>query len=103
MDVRLPREPIPLSSIDVRALAEVSDAKDVFLSVYLPTASEDDERLNRYFIDARLEAIRGAVSGDLEDALEATLAEVGDVLFHDRPARRDFQAEAYADPESLFA
>ncbi len=72
-----------LSDIDVRALAEVSAEQDVFLTVYLPTASREDKEMNASFVRSRVGAIRDAISGDIEADFERTFAVVEELLFHD--------------------
>ena len=76
----LPRELTPLHDIDLRALAEAGDPRDVFLSVYLPMGAED---MNRSFMEDRLRAIRDAVPSGLEADLDDTLDLLGELSFHD--------------------
>lgn len=76
----LPRTLTPLSDIDIRALAEAGDPRDVFLSVYLPMGAED---MNRSFLEDRLRTIRDAVPRDLRADLRDTLELLGDLPFHD--------------------
>lgn len=72
-----------LSDIDIRALAEVSAEQDVFLTVYLPTASREDKEMNASFVRSRVGAIRDALSGDIEADFGRTFAVVEELLFHD--------------------
>lgn len=72
-----------LSDIDMRGLAESCDDRDVFLTVYLPTASREDEKMNASFVRSRVGAIRNAISGDIEADFEMTFAVVEELLFHD--------------------
>jgi peptide chain release factor subunit 1 len=71
----------PVTDIEIRELAEIYDEKDDYLSVYLPTASREDESANRAFIDARRRAIEVALPQDLKDLFRETMAMVGDLLF----------------------
>jgi len=71
----------PVTEIDIRELAEIFDEKDVYLSVYLPTASKDDEAANRSFAEARRRAIEAALPQDQKESFRKTMAKVEDVLF----------------------
>ncbi len=79
----IPRELTPLTDIELRLLADTSDARDVHLSVYLPTANRADEQLNKTFVASRVKAIRNALEGDVGEEFEATFHQVEDILFHD--------------------
>lgn len=72
-----------LSDIDMRGLADVSADRDVFLTVYLPTASRGDREMNASFLRSRVEAIRTALSGDIEEDFNRTFAAVEELLHHD--------------------
>jgi peptide chain release factor subunit 1 len=73
----------PLTDIDVRALAEVSSERDCFLSIYLPTGSQEDMDANEAFIRTRSKAIRMALEGEVEREFEETLASLGGGLLHE--------------------
>ncbi len=68
----MPRELVPVSEIDVRQLSEIYEERDVYLSVYLPTASRDDDSMNETYVNSRLRALRKAVKKDLQDKFEKT-------------------------------
>ncbi len=72
----------PLSDIDLRPLADTSDPRDIHLSVYLPTASRNDEHLNKTFVASRVRAIRNVLEGRAGDDFEETFQQVEDILFH---------------------
>lgn len=71
----------PVTEIDIRELAEIYDELDVYLSVYLPTASREDGAANRAFADARRRAIEVALPQDQKDLFRETMAIVDDLLF----------------------
>ncbi len=71
----------PVTEIDIRELAEIFDELDVYMSVYLPTASREDEAANRAFVDARRRAIEVALPQDLKESFGETMAMVDDHLF----------------------
>jgi len=71
----------PVTEIDIRGLAEVYDELDVYLSVYLPTASKDDEAKNHAFVDGRKRAIEEALPSDQKESFRETMAIVDDLLF----------------------
>ncbi|KUK44586.1 MAG: Uncharacterized protein XD72_1038 [Methanothrix harundinacea] len=71
----------PVTEIDIRGLAEIYDDFDVYLSVYLPTASKDDEAKNRAFVDGRKRAIEAALPQEQKESFRETMAIVDDHLF----------------------
>jgi len=71
----------PVTKIDIKELAEIYDELDVYLSVYLPTASRDDEAANRAFVDTRRRAIEDALPRDQKEGFKETMAVVDDLLF----------------------
>jgi peptide chain release factor subunit 1 len=71
----------PVTEIDIRGLAEVRDEKDVFLSVYLPTASREEEAENRSFVARRSRAMEEALPADLKASFRETMSTVEDLLF----------------------
>jgi len=68
-----------LSHIEVRALVEVSADRDVFLSVYLPTASREGMEMASFF-RSLVEAVRNALSGELEEDFDRTFAVAEELL-----------------------
>lgn len=58
----------PVTEIDLRALSEVRNEKDAFLTVYLTTNIKDF----RPFVDGRLKAISKALPEDLREAFAQT-------------------------------
>jgi peptide chain release factor subunit 1 len=97
----LPRELTPLTDIEMRLLADTSDARDVHLSVYLPTASRGDEQLNLAFVASRVKAIRKALEGEVEKDFEATFRQVEELLFHN-PIPGERGRVVYASAPSEF-
>lgn len=71
----------PVTEIDIRGLAEVRDEKDVHLSVYLPTASREEEAENRSFVARRSRAMEEALPTDLKASFRETMTTVEDLLF----------------------
>ncbi|MGC9515024.1 MAG: Vms1/Ankzf1 family peptidyl-tRNA hydrolase [Methanocrinis sp.] len=71
----------PVTEIDIRELAEVYDERDVYLSVYLPTASGKDDAENHSFVGARAKAIEDALSRELKEIFRETMEMVDDHLF----------------------
>ncbi len=67
----------------MRALAEVSADLDVFLSAYLPSVSREDVEMNASFIRSREEAIRNALSGELEEDFDRTFVVDEELLHHE--------------------
>lgn len=64
--------PIPVSEIEIRELAEVNDERETFLSIYIPTRTDDHHVNNRSYISSRLRAIRKALPHELLEIFEAT-------------------------------
>jgi peptide chain release factor subunit 1 len=71
----------PVTEIDIKELAEIYDERDVYLSVYLPTASGEEESLNRSFVRSREKAIEEVLSRELIESFKETMAIVEDLLF----------------------
>ena len=69
---REPAELVPVSGIDVRALSEIYEETDVYLSIYLPTASREEEGINETYISGRERAIAKALEGDLLQKFQST-------------------------------
>lgn len=65
-------ELLPVTDIDIRALADIYDEKPVYLSVYLPVSGRENEHLNRIFIDSRVSAIKKALDPELRSEFEKT-------------------------------
>ena len=66
-----------LTDIDLHALAEVRDERDIFLTVYLGTIGRDSDQA---FVASRLSAIQKALPKDLKVDFEETLGMVEDAL-----------------------
>ncbi len=60
---------VPVTDIDLKALADVQDERDTFLSVYITTNKKD-----RSFVNSRLKIMSKALPDDLREAFEKTLA-----------------------------
>ena len=71
----------PVTEIDIRRLAEIRDERDVYLSVYLPTASGEEQAENHSFVAKRSKAIEDALPRDLLGLFRETMAVVDDLLF----------------------
>ena len=67
----------------MRALTEVTADLDVFLSAYLPSESREVVEMNASFIRSRVEAIRNALSGELEEDFDRTFVVDEDLLHHE--------------------
>ncbi|WP_292466635.1 Vms1/Ankzf1 family peptidyl-tRNA hydrolase [Methanolobus sp.] len=63
---------MPVTEIDIKALAEIYDEKDIYLSVYLPVSGRENEHLNRIFVDSRVKSIKKALSSKLRSEFEKT-------------------------------
>lgn len=63
---------LPVSDIDIRALADIYDERDIYLSVYLPFSGREHEHLNRVFVNSRVKAIKDALSSELRSEFEKT-------------------------------
>jgi peptide chain release factor subunit 1 len=82
----MPKELIPVTDIDVRELAEIYEETDVYLSIYLPTASREEEALNETYINGRMRTIKKAVKGELKEKFDRTFEMANDHIFH-KPIR----------------
>ncbi|MDG6245018.1 MAG: Vms1/Ankzf1 family peptidyl-tRNA hydrolase [Methanolobus sp.] len=73
--------PVPVSDIDIRALAEIYDEKDIYLSIYFPLSGRENEHLNSIFLDSRIKAIEDALSPVFRSQFEKTLEMVQDYIY----------------------
>jgi len=71
-----------VSDIDVRALSEIYDEKDVYLSIYLPTYSREEDSLNESYLLSRSRAISKAVKGDIADSFLETYEMIREYTAH---------------------
>ncbi|WP_407283157.1 Vms1/Ankzf1 family peptidyl-tRNA hydrolase [Methanolobus sp. WCC1] len=65
-------ELLPVTDIDIRALSEIYDEQDIYLSVYLPVSGRENEHLNNIFVDSRVSAIKKALNPELRFEFEKT-------------------------------
>ncbi len=93
----------PVTEIDIRGLAEIYDELDVYLSVYLPTASRDDEAKNRAFVNGRKRAIEAALPQEQKERFRETMAIVDDLLFEKPIPGERGRIVFVSDPASLLA
>jgi peptide chain release factor subunit 1 len=77
-------ELLPVTDIDIRALAEIYDEKPVYLSVYLPVSGRENDHLNRIFVDSRVSAIKKALNPELRSEFEKTF-EMAESSVFDEP------------------
>ncbi|MGA1873299.1 MAG: Vms1/Ankzf1 family peptidyl-tRNA hydrolase [Thermoplasmatota archaeon] len=72
---------VPVSDVDVRGLSEIYDESDIYLSVYVPTASREDEAINETYLNSRIRAVEKALEGDLLRKFDATLEMAREHIF----------------------
>lgn len=96
-----PRELVPVTDIDVRELAEIYEETDVYLSIYIPTASREKESLNETYINGRMRAVRKAVKGELGAMFDKTFEMAKEHIYH-KPIRGEKGRIIFAsDPVGL--
>ena len=81
------QEVTPISNIDLRQLSEIYDEQDIYLSIYIPTASKDKMDISSSYLTSRLRAIRKALPKDLAQSFESTMDLIGERLEW-KPERR---------------
>jgi peptide chain release factor subunit 1 len=74
---------VTVKDIDIRALSKMFDELDVYVSIYLPTASKEDARENQLFVQRRSRGIRMIMSGELSEEFDRTLGSVTPYLDSD--------------------
>jgi peptide chain release factor subunit 1 len=74
------RKAVPVSSLDLRELAEIYSEKDVFLSLYLPTATRSDRNLNESYVRQREKLIGKAIGKDLLECFGPTMDQVKEIV-----------------------
>lgn len=72
---------IPVTEIDIRALSEISSEKPVYVSIYLPISSKENDHLNKLFVESRIKAIKRALLPPLLDQFEKTYSMIEERLF----------------------
>ncbi len=72
------QEVTPISDIDLRRLSEIYDELDIYLSVYIPTASREKMDITRSYLASRLRAIRKALPKELAQSFESTMDLIGE-------------------------
>ncbi len=73
---------MPVSAIDLRELSEIYSEKDVFLSLYLPTATRSDRDLNAPFVQQRERIIGKVIGKDLLECFGPTMEQVKSIIDH---------------------
>ncbi|MGA1819827.1 MAG: Vms1/Ankzf1 family peptidyl-tRNA hydrolase [Thermoplasmatota archaeon] len=73
---------VPVTEIDVRALSEIYEETDVYLSVYLPTASREEEAMNETYVTGRERAISRALGGELLESFRRTFEMASEHISH---------------------
>lgn len=64
---------IPVSAIDLRELSEIFSHEDLYLSIYLPTATRNDRSLNTSYLESRERDIEKVIGRDIAGCFRSTL------------------------------
>lgn len=67
------RKAVPISSIDLRELSEIFSQEDLYLSIYLPTATRNDRSLNTSYLLSREKEIEKVIGRDIAGCFRSTL------------------------------
>lgn len=65
---------IPVTDIDLRALSEIYDERDIYLSVYMKSSSAAELDSSRSFIASRFRAMDKSLPADLRQAFRSTMS-----------------------------
>jgi len=65
---------VPITDIDLRALSEIYDEKDVYLSVYMKSSSAAELDASRSFIASRLKAMDKSLPAELRQPFRSTIS-----------------------------
>ena len=65
---------VPVTDIDLRALSEIYDDRDIYLSVYMKSSSAAELDASRSFIASRLKAMDKSLPADLRQAFRSTIS-----------------------------
>ncbi len=65
---------LPVTDIDLRALSEIYDDRDIYLSVYMKSSSAAELDASRSFIASRLKAMDKSLPADLRQAFRSTIS-----------------------------
>lgn len=70
----MPEVLVPVTDIDLRALSEIYDERDIYLSVYMKSSSAAELDSSRSFIASRLKAMDKSLPADLRQAFRSTMS-----------------------------
>ena len=77
----MPEGLLPVTDIDLRALSEISDEKDVYLSVYMKSSSAAELDASRSFIASRFKAMdKSLPADDLRQPFRSTISLVEEAV-----------------------
>ncbi len=70
----MPEVLVPVTDIDLRALSEIYDERDIYLSVYMKSSSAAELDSSRSFIASRFRAMDKSLPADLRQAFRSTMS-----------------------------
>ena len=76
----MPEGLLPVTEIDLRALSEIYDEKDVYLSVYMKSSSAAELDASRSFIASRLKAMDKSLPAELRQPFRSTISLVEEAV-----------------------
>lgn len=71
---------VPVTDIDLRALSEIYDEKDIYLSVYMKSASRAELDDSLSFIASRFRTMEKSLLGDLRESFRSTTSLIEEEL-----------------------
>ena len=77
----MPEALLPVTDIDLRALSEIYDEKDIYLSVYMKSSSAEELDASRSFIASRFKAMdKSLPADDLRQPFRSTMSLVEEAM-----------------------
>ena len=92
---------VAVTDIDLGALAEIYDETDIYLSIYMKSASNSDLDATRSFIASRFRAMEKSLPPDLRESFRSTVSLVQELI--DSPSWKGERLRAIlaCSPESF--
>jgi len=70
----LPDSLVPVTGIDLAALSEIYDEMDIYLSIYMKSASRAELDASHSFVASRFKAMEKSLPADLREALRSSIS-----------------------------
>ncbi|HUS75978.1 MAG TPA: Vms1/Ankzf1 family peptidyl-tRNA hydrolase [Methanothrix sp.] len=76
----LPESLVPVTEIDLAALSEIYDETDIYLSIYMKSASRAELDVSHSFVASRFKAMEKSLPADLREAFRSSISLVEEAI-----------------------